>query len=114
MDDFFHVQGVFLFFKKFVLNGLFFINRQLLIMDGHGNHLTLEAISQAKEINLDTVTLPSHTSHVLQPLDVSCFKPFKITFKKVKDVTMFKSNHMEPNKITLTRWVHHALEQSFT
>jgi hypothetical protein len=83
-------------------------------MDGHGNHLTLEAISQAKEINLDTITLLSHTSHVLQPLNVSCFKPFKITFKKVKDVTMFKSNHMEPDKITLVRWVHHALEQSFT
>jgi len=27
---------------------------------------------------------------------------------------MFKSNHMEPDKITLVRWVHHALEQSFT
>jgi hypothetical protein len=83
LDDFFHVQGVSLFFKKIVLSGLFFINRQLLIMDGHGRHVTFEAISQAKEINLDMITLPSHTSHVLQPLDVSCFNPFKITFRKV-------------------------------
>jgi len=51
------------------------------------------------------ITLPSHTSHALQPLDVSCFKPFKITFRKVKDVAMSRSNHMEPNKITLARWV---------
>jgi hypothetical protein len=98
------------FFKKYVLSGLSFINRQLLIMDGHGSHVTLEAISQAKEINLDIITLPSHTSHVLQPLDVSCLKPFKITFRKVKDVIMFKNNHMEPDKITLVGWVHQALE----
>jgi len=30
------------------------------------------------------ITLPLHTSHALQPLDVACFKPFKIAFKKEK------------------------------
>jgi hypothetical protein len=33
------------------------------------------------EAGLDIVSLSSHTSHVLQPLDVSCFKPFKIAFR---------------------------------
>jgi len=28
------------------------------------------------------VTLRSHTSHALQPLDIICFKPFKNFFKK--------------------------------
>jgi hypothetical protein len=61
------------------------------------------------------ITLPSHTSHALQPLYVSCFKPFKIAFRKVRDVAMFKSNHMvEVDKITLVGWVDQALEQSFT
>jgi hypothetical protein len=60
------------------------------------------------------ITLPSHTSYALQPLDVSCFKPFKITFKKVRDVAMFKINHRELHKITLTNWVDQALEQSLT
>ncbi len=32
-------------------------------------------------MGLDFITLPSHTSHALQPLDVTCFKPFKTTFK---------------------------------
>jgi hypothetical protein len=77
------------FLKKFVLGGLSFINKQLLIMDGHGSRVTLKAISQAKEINLDIITLPSHTSHVLQTLNVYCFKPFKITFRKVKNIIMF-------------------------
>jgi len=56
------------------------------------------------------IILPSHSSHVLQPLNVFCFKPFKITLKKVKDVTMFKNNHMELNKITLVGWVDQTLK----
>jgi hypothetical protein len=60
------------------------------------------------------ITLPFDTSHVLQPLDVYCFKPFKTTFKKVRDATMSTSNHMESDKIILTRWVNHAINQSFT
>jgi hypothetical protein len=48
------------------------------------------------------VTLQVHTSHVLQPLDVSCFKPFKTTFKEEKNNAMVKNNHCELNKCTLT------------
>jgi hypothetical protein len=51
------------------------------------------------------ITLPLNTSYALQPLDVSYFKPFKTTFRKVKDATMSKNNHMELDKITLTKWV---------
>jgi hypothetical protein len=82
----------------------------LLILDGHSSHVPLEAIKQAKEFGLDMITLPSHTSHALQPLNVYCFKPFKTSLKKVKDVTMSRSNHMELDKITLIRWVDKALK----
>jgi hypothetical protein len=41
-------------------------------------------------------------------------EPFKTTFKKVKDAIMSRSNHMEPNNITLIRWVNQVLKQSFT
>jgi hypothetical protein len=40
---------------------------------------------------LNMITLPSHTSHAFQPLDVSCFQPFKIAFKKERDVVMAKN-----------------------
>ncbi len=49
---------------------------------------------------LNMISLPLHTSNVVQPFDVSCFKSFKIAFKKKKDVTMARSKYEEPNKIT--------------
>jgi hypothetical protein len=63
-----------------------------LILDEHDNNVTLEAIEQAKDIGLNMTTLPSHTSHALQPLNVSYFKPFKIAFKKDRDVAMSRNN----------------------
>jgi hypothetical protein len=70
------------FFKRFIPSGISITNRHLLILDGHGSHVTLEAIEQAQEFGLDMITLPSHTSHALQPLDVVSFKPFKSAFRK--------------------------------
>jgi hypothetical protein len=35
-------------------------------MDGHGSHVTLEAIKQVQQIGLHIITFFSHTSHVLQ------------------------------------------------
>jgi hypothetical protein len=75
----------------------------LLILDGH---VTLKTIEHAQEFELYTITLPSHTSYILQPLNVSCFKPFKTTLRKVRDATMFISNQMEPcYNITIVGWV---------
>jgi hypothetical protein len=52
-------------------------NRHLFILDGHNSHVILEVVTIAMEAGMDIISLPSHTSHALQPLDVSCFKPFK-------------------------------------
>jgi hypothetical protein len=48
-------------------------------------------------------TLPRHTFHGFQPLDVACFKPFNNTFKKEKDTTMVTRNDTKLDKITLAR-----------
>ncbi len=56
----------------------------MLILDGDGSHVTLEVIEQARKFGLDMITLPSHTSHALQPFVVACFKPSKIAFRKGK------------------------------
>jgi len=102
------------FFNKLVLSGMSITNQHLLILDGHVNHVTLEAIEHAQEFGLDMITLPSHTSHVLQPLYVCCFQPFKTTLKKFRGATLSKSNHIEPNKIIMVKWVNQAIDQCFT
>jgi hypothetical protein len=56
------------------------------------------------------VTLPTHTSHVLQPLYVSCFKPFKIIFRKEGDNVIVNNNHCELDKCTLASWVEKTLD----
>ncbi len=60
------------------------------------------------------MTLLSHTSHALQPLDVACFKLFKTTFRKEGDVAIVNNNYIELDKITLVSWVEKTLDLSFT
>jgi hypothetical protein len=72
----------FFLFKKLISNEMPLINRHLLVIDGHGSHFTLQIMKHAQKFKLNMITLPSHTSHVLQTLNVFCFKPFKISFKK--------------------------------
>jgi hypothetical protein len=97
------------FFKKWVPSEIYQSNQHILILNKHGSHVTLETITQAHEFGLEMVALPSHTSYVLQPLDVSCFKPFKIAFRKEGNNAMVKNNHCEPNKCTLVNWVDKSL-----
>ena len=61
-------------------------NRHLLILDGYNSHITLEVVKISMQSSLDIVSLPSHTSHALQPLDVACFKPFKTAFRRCRDL----------------------------
>jgi len=83
-----------------------------LILDGHGFHITIKALEKAVEVGLSMVTLLAHISHALQPLDVTGFKPFKITFSKKNDSTMAKNNYLELDQIIIITWVDKALQQS--
>jgi len=89
-------------------------NKHLLILDKHGSHVTIKTIKQTYEVGLDMITLPSHTSHALQPLDVSYFKPFKFAFKKERDESMFKNNRKEPDNVTLVSWADRVFNQSLS
>jgi hypothetical protein len=50
---------------------------RLLILDGHSSHATPEFDRFCTENKIITLCMPAHTSHLLQPLDVSCFSPLK-------------------------------------
>jgi hypothetical protein len=48
--------------------------------------VTINVVHKAMGVGFDLITLPSHIIHTLKPLDVTCFKPFKTTFRVYKDV----------------------------
>jgi hypothetical protein len=49
----------------------------LLILDGHGSHLTPEFDRICTENKIVPLCMPAHSSHLLQPLDVSVFAVLK-------------------------------------
>ena len=88
--------------------------RHLLILDGHNSHVTLEVVQKCREVGLDLLTLPSHTSHRLQPLDVGVFAPFKRYFKRYRDAWSVNNKGKGASKQTLAMWVSKALERALT
>ena len=63
-------------------------NKCLVILDGHSSHKSLAAVTLAKENYITMVTIPPHTSHRLQPLDVSFFGPLKSRYNRELDKWM--------------------------
>ena len=55
----------------------------LLIYDGHASHISMEVIEKARKNDIHLLCLPSHCSHILQPLDVSIMSSLKLHFSKV-------------------------------
>jgi hypothetical protein len=86
----------------------------LLILDGHGSHLTMDVVKTARAVGLDLLMLPSHTSHAMQPLDVSCFKLFKQAFRLLRDVWTLRNKSRGAPKEVLATWVSSALEKALT
>jgi hypothetical protein len=50
---------------------------RLLVLDGHGSHLTPQFDEICTQNNIIPICMPAHSSHLLQPLDVSVFAPLK-------------------------------------
>jgi hypothetical protein len=50
---------------------------RLLILDGHGSHGTPEFDQFCSQNSIIILCMPPHSSHLLQPLDVSCFSVLK-------------------------------------
>ncbi|XP_065656743.1 uncharacterized protein LOC136082093 [Hydra vulgaris] len=55
-------------------------NEQLIVLDGHHSHKTLEAINFCRDNGIHLITLPPHCTHKMQPLDCTFFKPLKVGY----------------------------------
>ena len=54
----------------------------LLLVDSHISHISPEVLNLASENDIIFLTFPSHTTNLLQPLDVAVFGPMKSLWKK--------------------------------
>ncbi len=52
----------------------------MLLVDGHASHITTAAIQYYINHRIILLRLPPHTTHLLQPLDVSAFAPLATAY----------------------------------
>jgi hypothetical protein len=60
---------------------------RVLICDGFRTHETLEVLEFCFENNIILCRIPSHTSHKLQPCDISVFSPLKSAYREPSRTT---------------------------
>lgn len=70
----------------------------LLIFDGHTSHVSPKLVECAIKNNISIIKLPPHTSHILQPLDVSCFKGLKAKWDSLLTTWQRDNIGCRPNK----------------
>ncbi len=60
---------------------------RLLILNGHGSHVTPKFDLFCKDYYIITLYMPPYSSHLLQPLNVSCFIVLKRLYgRQIKDL----------------------------
>jgi hypothetical protein len=69
---------------------------RLLIVDGHGSHLTQDFIGFCHQNRIILAVLPPHSTQTLQPLDVVCFKPLSSQYSNELDSHLQQSQGLSP------------------
>ena len=59
--------------------------RKILIGDNLASHFSVNVVRMARENDILFVALPPNTTHIMQPLDVSVFRPFKRVWATILD-----------------------------
>jgi len=86
---------------------------RLLILDGHGSHVTGSFLVNCLINKIHVMRLPPHTSHLLQPLDVGLFGPLKTALGTALDPILRK----EVSRLQKCEWLMgyiEARENAFT
>lgn len=102
-------------FRRNVPGGVSTNNKHLLILDSHCSHISATALDTCIKMGLDIITIPSHSSHHMQPLDVSCFKPFKQNLQEDKAAMTLQNPNWGNGimlKSTLAKMAANALDKA--
>ena len=79
------------------------LGKQILIINRHGSHMSSKLIDSAIENDFILYRLPPHTTHLLQPLDISVYKPLKNNFSTITDFIVLASVPHGPTKIMVNK-----------
>lgn len=84
---------------------------RLLIVDGHSSHATPEFDQYCKEHRIISLCMPAHTSHLLQPLDVSCFSPLKHSYSyQIEELARQGVFHIDKEEfLSIYRAIHETV-----
>ena len=87
---------------------------RLLIFDGHRSHESTEFMFTCFENNIHLLFLPPHSSHVLQPLDISIFSPLKRAYRKYLGDLGFQGDSTVINKRNFVHCYERARNDALT
>jgi hypothetical protein len=69
---------------------------RLLIVDGHSSHATPEFDQYCTQNRIISLCMPAHSSHLLQPLDVSCYSPLKRAYgQEIAELARLQVYHID-------------------
>ena len=91
------------------------LRRRLLIVDGHSSHVNWKFIERCDVLRILVLVLPPHSTHRLQPLDISLFSPLATAYTNGLNKLMFDSlNMINMSKRTFWSLFYPAWLISFT
>ena len=89
--------------------------RRLLIVDGHASHVNWEFLQTCDRLRILVCILPPHTTHRLQPLDVSLFQPLATAYSRGINTLMYnRESHVHITKRLFWPLFRDAWKASFT
>ncbi|XP_046963332.1 uncharacterized protein LOC124532470 [Vanessa cardui] len=89
-------------------------NPSLFILDNHDSHLALEALNIAKENGMTLLTISPHSSHKLQPLDVSVFGPLQNYYNAAIDSWLLRHPGVPVTIYNIAELLGEAFEKAMT
>lgn len=72
---------------------------KVMIGDNLTSHLTVSVVQQCENNNIKFVLLPPNSTHMLQPLDVAYFRPFKAAWRKVLEKWKLRNRGVLPKTV---------------
>jgi len=85
---------------------------RLLLLDGYGSHCTREFIEYCDNAKIIPFCLPPHSSHLLQPLDVVVFQPYKHYHTQAIEAAT-RTGCAEFDKVEFLTAIHSIRQQTF-